>query len=210
MFGRVDEANAMAGVGEKSRTRAHAGEVAAFAFDAQILLDATLRRHQTHQGLRLMRVELIGDEDPSRLRVRLDGLGNVSDEVGFGARGSQAGCDDLAGGHLQIGDQAEGAMPFIFEFLSLDMTRQHRQGRMKPLKGLDAGHLIGAYHMRPLRRKRGGRFIDLTDRADLFGQLRGIVGRWSEPVALAMGLQRTRLLKIGPLYGEKSARRCHV
>ncbi len=53
-----------------------------------------------------MRVELISDEDPGRLGVRLDGLGDVSAEVGFGAAGSQAGHDDLAGGHLQIGDQA--------------------------------------------------------------------------------------------------------
>ncbi len=106
MFGSVDEANAMTGVGEKSRTRVHVGEVAAFAFDAQVFLDATLRGHQTHQGLRLMGVELIGDEDPGRLGVRLDRLGDVSAKVGFGAGGSQAGRDNLAGGHLQIGDQA--------------------------------------------------------------------------------------------------------
>lgn len=67
-------------------------------------------------------LSLIGDEDPGRRWVRLDGLGDVSGEVSFGAGGSQAGRDDLAGGHLQIGDQAEGAMPFIFEFLSLDLT----------------------------------------------------------------------------------------
>jgi hypothetical protein len=157
-----------------------------------------------------MRVELIGDEDPDRLWVCLDGPGDVSDEVGFGAGGSQAGRDDLTGRHIQIGDQAEGPMPFIFEFLSFDMTRQHRQGRMKSLEGLDAGHLIGAHHMRPLLSKRGGGFIDLTDGADLFGQLSGIVGRWSEPVPLAMGLQSAHLLKIVPPCGEKSARRCHV
>jgi len=91
-----------------------------------------------------MRVELIGDEDPARLWICLDGPSDVSDEVGFGAGGSQAGRDELTSGHLQIGDQAESAMPLVFEFLSFDMTGQHRQGRMKPLKGLDAGHLIGA------------------------------------------------------------------
>ena len=61
-----------------------------------------------------------------------------------------------------------------------------------------------------LRRKRWGRFIDLTDRADLLGQCGGIIGRGSEPVALAMGLQRAHLLKNVPPYGEKSARQCHV
>ena len=96
-------------------------------------------------------------------------------------------------------------MPFIFEFLPLDMTGQHRQGRMKPLERLDAAHLIGAYHMRPLCSKHEGRFIDLTDDTDLFGQLRGIVGRWSQPVPLAMGLQSARLLKNVPPCGAKSA-----
>ena len=86
-------------------------------------------------------------------------------------------------------------MPFIFEFLSLDMPGQHRQGGMKLLERLDTGHLVGAHHMHPLRSKGGGRFIDLTDGADLFGQLSGIIGGWSQPVALAMGLQSAHLLK---------------
>ena len=59
--------------------------------------------------------------------------------------------------------------------------------------------------MHALLRKRGSRFIDLTDGTDLFGQLSGIVGRWSEEVTLAMGLQSAHLLKIVPPYGEKSA-----
>ncbi len=46
--GRVDEANAMAGVGEKGRTGTHEGLMATFAFHAKLLLDATLRSDQTH------------------------------------------------------------------------------------------------------------------------------------------------------------------
>jgi len=34
----------------------------------------------------------------------LDGRLDVGSEVGFGAGGSQAGCDDLSSGHIQIGD----------------------------------------------------------------------------------------------------------
>ena len=67
-------------------------------------------------------------------------------------------------------------MPLVFEFLSLDMTRQHRQAGMQSLQGLNASHLIRAHHMRPLRRKRWSRFIDLTDRADLLGQFGGVIG----------------------------------
>ena len=179
MPGSVDEAKAMAGVGEKGGARAHAGEMTAFAFDAQLLLDATLLSHQAHQRLGLVGIELIGDKDPAGFWIGLDRLGNVRDEVGFGARGSDAGSNHLTGGHVEIGDQTQGAMAFIFEFLSLDVTGQHRQRGVEAFEGLDAGHLIGAGHMRTRRSKRGGRFIDLTHGADLFGQLSGVVGGWS-------------------------------
>ncbi len=96
----------MTRIGEKGGARAHASQVAAFAFDAQIFLDATLLSHQTHQGLRLMGIELIGDKEPGGLWIGLDGLGDVGSEVRFGARGSDAGSHDLACGHLQIGDEA--------------------------------------------------------------------------------------------------------
>ena len=54
MSGSIHEANAMSGVGEKGGARAHAGEMAAFAFAAQVPLEVTLRCHQANQGLGLM------------------------------------------------------------------------------------------------------------------------------------------------------------
>src|SRR5258708_5532755 len=186
--GRVDEANAMAGVGEKGRTGAHAGKMATFAFHAELLLDATLRSDQTHQRFRLMSIELISDKDPTGVRIGLDRLGDVSDEVGFRARGSNAGSDDLSSGHIQIGDQTQRAMPFIFKFLSLNVTGLHGQGGVETFEGLDAGHLIGACHMRPCRGECRSGLIHLTHCADLLGQFDGVVGRGSEPVPLAMRL----------------------
>jgi len=121
--GSVDEANTMACVGEKGRAGVHAGEMAAFAFDAQLLLDATLLCYQAHQRFGLMGIELIGDKDPAGLRIRLDRLGDVSGEVGFGARGSNAGSHKLSGGHVKIGDQTQRAMAAIFKFFALDVTR---------------------------------------------------------------------------------------
>jgi hypothetical protein len=41
----IHEANAMAGVGEKRSACAHASQMAAFAFDAQVFLDTTLLSH---------------------------------------------------------------------------------------------------------------------------------------------------------------------
>ncbi len=52
--------------------------MATFAFDAQFLLDITLRSDQAHQRFGLMSVKLIGDKDPGRLGVRLNGLSDVS------------------------------------------------------------------------------------------------------------------------------------
>ena len=178
----------MVGLGEKGGTRAHAGEVAAFAFDAEILLDTTLRSDQAHQRFRLMGVELIGDEDPGGFWIGLERLGDVSGKVGFGARGTKAGGHDLSGGHIKIGDQTQGAMALIFKFLSLDMTRLHGQRGAETFEGLDAGHLIGARHMgaRCSKRRRG--LIHLTHRANLRGQFSGVVGRRGEPVPLQMGL----------------------
>jgi hypothetical protein len=210
VFGSVDKANAMAGVGEKGGTRAHAGEMTAFAFDAQVLLDATLRGHQTHQRLRLMNIKLISDKDPCGFWIGLDGLGDVSGEVGFGTRGSDTGSHDLPSGHIHIGDQTERAMPFIFKFLSLDMAGLHRQRWMKTFEGLDAGHLIGARHMGPRRGERRGGLIHLTHRANLFGQVSGVVGGWGEPIPLEMRLQNAHLLKTVPRCAEKSVSQCRV
>ncbi|SRR5258708_16032477 len=103
--GSGNETNAMARVGEKGSACAQAGEMATFAFDAQCLLDVTLRSDQAHQRFGLMSVELIGDKDPGRLGVSLNGLSDVSGKVDFGARGSDAGSHDLSGGHVQVGNQ---------------------------------------------------------------------------------------------------------
>ncbi len=210
MLGGIDKANAMARIGEKGSTRLHAGEMTAFAFDAQFLLDATLRSHQAHQCFGLMSVELISDKDPRGLRVGLDGLGDVGGEVGFGARRSKAGRDDLSGRYIQISDQRLGAMALVLEFLACDMTGLHRQRGMETLQSLDAGHLICTGHMRARRSQSGGCFIDLAHRADLLGEFGGVIGRWGEPIPLAMRLQSAHLLKNVPPCGEKSARQCRV
>jgi hypothetical protein len=208
--GSVDKANAMGRIREKGGSRLHRGQMTAFALDTEILLNATQLGYQTDQRFGLMRVELIGNEDPARMRIGLNGLYDVSGKVGFRAGGSNTGSHNLASGYIQIGDQTQRAMPFIFEFLALDVTRLHGQGRMETFESLDAGHLIGACHMRPRRSQGWCSLIHLTYRADLRGQFGWVIGGWSEPVALAMRLQSARLLKSAPPYAEKSVGRCHV
>jgi len=155
-------------------------------------------------------VELISDKDPGGFWIGLDGLEDVSSKIGFGARGSNAGCHKLSGSDIQVGDQTQRAMPFVFKFLSLDMARLHRQRGVETFEGLDAGHLIGARYMGARRGERRGGFIYLTHGADLRGQFDGVVGGWGEPIPLEMGLQDAQLLKNVPPCEEKSASRCHV
>jgi len=122
------------------------------------------------------------------MRIGLDRLADVSGKVGFGARGSDAGSDDLSSGHIHIGDETLGAVSAIFKFLSLNVTGLHGQRRVETFEGLDAGHLIGTGDMGTRRGKCGGGLIYLTHRADLRGQFERIVGGWSEPIPFTMGL----------------------
>lgn len=123
--GRVNEANAMGRIREKGGSCLHRGQMTAFALDAEILLNATSLGHQADERFGLMRVELIGNEDPTRLLIALNGFCDVSGKVGFGAGGSKTGSHNLASDSIQIGNQTQCAMPFLLKFLALDVTRLH-------------------------------------------------------------------------------------
>src|SRR5260370_3311817 len=130
----------MARIGENSGPRRHGGKMAAFAFGAQLLLDVTLCRHQADQGLGLMSIELISDEDPGGLWIGLDGLHDMSGKVRFGACRSYARCHDLPASHVEVGNQTLRAMPLVFEFLALDMTGLDGQGWVQTFQGLHTSH----------------------------------------------------------------------
>ena len=103
----------MAGVGEKGGAGAHTGERAAFAFEAQVLLDVTLLGHQTDQRFGLMGVELIGKKDPGGLLIGLDGLGDMSGEVGFGACGANAGDYSRTGANRALAEKSIRSRLFL-------------------------------------------------------------------------------------------------
>jgi hypothetical protein len=79
-----------------------------------------------------------------------------------------AGLGDLAGGHLQRGEQRGGAVPDVVRAGGLRMPGPHRQRRGGPLQGLDLGLLVDAKHHRLRRRMQ----IQPDDVADLGLQLR--------------------------------------
>src|ERR1035438_7342286 len=100
-----DKTNAMAGIREKGGTRCHRGELSTFAFDAQILLDSAVLGDQKHQCLRLMSVELIGDNNPRSFWISLDGLLDVCGKIFLRASWSNRWSNDLTRGDLEICDQ---------------------------------------------------------------------------------------------------------
>ena len=120
-----------------------------------------------------MDVELIGDEDPAVRRGRRDRLCDVCHKVFFRARGPNARRDLLAGGDLEVGDQAWRAVANIFVFLALapaflpGPARLHGFGRCGAFEGLDAGLFIRTNHVRARGVQLRGLLIQRADRFDL-------------------------------------------
>ena len=85
MLGYIDKLNSVSRVTQERRTARQAVQHATLALDPQILTQTTALRHQLYQRFRLMRVQLISDEQPNRLRIGIDRLGDMRGEVGLGA-----------------------------------------------------------------------------------------------------------------------------
>ena len=90
-----------------------------------------------------MGVELIHDKDPLALWIDREGLFNRLFKVHFGTGRTYCWTKELSGGYFQVGDQALGAVPFIFKLLVFDPPRVHWQRELGALEGLDAGFFIG-------------------------------------------------------------------
>ena len=78
MLGGVDEADAMAGVGEEVGAGFHGLENTAFVFDPEIDLDALVLRDPLDQGGRLMGIEVIDDKQPLTIGIGGNGLLQMS------------------------------------------------------------------------------------------------------------------------------------
>ncbi len=113
-------------------------------------------------------LSLIGIEDPARLRIPLDGLLDVNEEVGFRAGGSNTKSHHLASGSIQIGDQTMACHAVHIQIL-LARRDQAAWARTSGDVG-GPGYLIGAGHMRPRRGECRSGLIQLTYCADLRGQ----------------------------------------
>jgi hypothetical protein len=193
MLGQVDELNAMARVTQEGRPRRHRLHDAVLALHPQVVGDSARPGDQPHQGLGLMDVQLVHDEDVARIRPRRP----------------DRRADQPAGGNLEVGDQALRAVPDVLELAALDVARLHRQGWGGALQRLDAGHLVGAEHMRAggFQQRRGG--VHVTHGRHLLDE-DGWVGRLGrEPIAAQVRLEVGLTPKSAPPSGARWREQCH-
>lgn len=188
MLGRIGKSNAMGFIGEKFGACFLGLEDTRFSFDAQIDRYFTVSGYPSDQTFGLMGVELIHDKDPLALRIDREGLFHVVFKILFGAGWTNGRPKDLSGSHFKVGDQALGAMPFIFKLLAFRPARLHRSGGMGALFGLDAGFFIRTDQVNALRLQPKGAMIQGTDRLAVLIKGFFIHLRWTFPIAHLMGL----------------------
>ena len=93
------------------------------------------------------------------------------------------GPDHLAGGHVQRGEQARGAVADVVVAAAFWGSGHHRQDRLEPVERLDLGLLVDAQHDGPLRRVQ----VQPDDVVELVLRNSGSVGQLrscSAPVGL--------------------------
>jgi hypothetical protein len=127
---------------------------------------------------------------------------DVPGEIGFGTRVSDT-AHDLAGGHVEAGDQGLGAMTDILEFTALGVPRRHRPVGVGGFERLNPGFLIDAHGVNTLGSLGQGLPAQVIDRPDAGVEfLGGAIALMAQPVTDVMGS------KLGlPL---KNARPCEL
>lgn len=106
MLRRVVEDNAMGRVGQEFRSCRHGCEHARVALDAQVMVNIGLIGDETHQGLRFVGVEVVNHKmPPGDRRIGRNGLFNVSEKIGLGARATTGTGTDLPRCHIKVNDQ---------------------------------------------------------------------------------------------------------
>ena len=103
-------------------------------------------------------------------------------------------------------------MALVLKLTSLDLIRLHRLGWCDPFQGLNAGHLITTYDMAAQRVQQRRVGIHGTDALDLLskGDRISRFGLGIQPVAAAMRLQGSLILKSARPSGVRCWSQCHV
>jgi hypothetical protein len=188
VFGGVMEDDLVGWITQKRSTAGHGGQNATFAFDAQLLIQATGLGDEANQGLGLMDVEIITDEVPTRgLLIAGHHRSHMRQEIFLGARGSATGSNNLSAHHIPTEDKGAGAMTNVLKFAAFHFSRSQGQSRMLALERLHSCELIGTHGAFSLLGHLRGLLIHLTGGHD--GCLALRVSRRSEPIADQMRLE---------------------
>lgn len=94
-----------------------------------------------------MCVELVYQENPTVLRCGFEGIGEMIGKVKLLASGANGGGNHGASGYMPIGNQTQGAMPFVLIFQPSGLSWLHGLVWMQAFQGLNAGHLISTDQM---------------------------------------------------------------
>src|SRR5258706_2076681 len=163
----VNEANPMSRVLEKCAARLLRLEDTGLALRAEFVLDAAPTGHEFDERCGTVCVELIGDEDPSRVGIGLDGPVDVGDEVSFCSGWADRRADDLAGYDVEVCDQRKGTVADVLELDTFHEAGPNGLGFMESLECLHARLLVGAHHVRALGRKLRSVTVRVADVLDV-------------------------------------------
>lgn len=130
----------MGGSREEGGSTRHQCKDAVFAILAEcILLNPFQISDPAHQGFRLMGIEVITDNMPTRdVRISGDDRLGMRQENSFRARGSTKRSHKVARHDIAAENEAAGAVPLVLEFTSLDMAWSQRESRMFAFQSVNA------------------------------------------------------------------------
>ncbi len=163
----VHESDTMLWIFEEGLTASHRLEDTPLALLTKVVRDSAAIGHQTHEGLGLMRVELVEHKDPDALRVGVDSSCDVGGEILLVSRGPNAGSNGLSRHHIEVGDQTERPVPLVFELNAFSQARPYRFRGMDSLNCLDSRLLVSADHMPPFGRQPRRIRVGLADIAHI-------------------------------------------
>jgi len=198
------------GIGEEGGAGRHRVQDARLALDAEIVGQAAAGGDESDQGFGLVGVEVVGEEEPTRVGVGVDGLSDVRGEVLLGAARAKGGGKDRPGGDVEGGDQAEGAVADVLVFAAFGAAGAHGLGGCRAFERLEAGHLVGADHMTAEGFQHRGVGVGRTNGLDGLsegGRVRRL-GLGVEPVAAPVRLELGLHLKSVRPNGARWWRRC--
>src|SRR2546428_773483 len=188
----IQEVDAMADVTQELGACRHRLQYPPFLLFAEILLEATGFGDEPHQGLGLMRVELINDKEPRGFWISGNRLGDMPRKVFFRPTWSDSGRHDFPRCDVEVGDQTLRPVAKIFILGTLDHAWAHGQGRGSTLQRLYPGLLIRTDDTPPVLGDGWCVLVNLTHHSHLGGTRDGGIRLGVEPglhpMRLSIGL----------------------